>query len=178
MEFREKVKTFNDFLPQELFNAAYMFLQETQKWGFNRSKANDEFAFFGMHLDNVRLFCDDIYSLVRQKVGEEYKIYKILANAQSFSQDGKPHYDSDQTNTKTFIIYMNPQWDYMWGGETILFDRYREGEETNVLSDQTLHFYPLPNSAILFPSNMYHFGTGPKKTFSGFRLSIAYHLVV
>ena len=178
MEFKDKIKTFNDFLPKELFVSAYKFLQETPKWGFNRSRANDDFTFFGMYLDHAKLFCDEIFSLIKDEIGHEYKIHKILANAQSFSQDGHPHYDSAETNTTTFILYMSPEWDYTWGGETILFDRYREGDETIIVSNQMAHLYPMPNSAIMFPSNMYHFGTSPRKSFNGFRLSIAYHLTV
>ena len=162
-----------------MFSKAQEFLLQP-KWGLNTShpEYQSHKVFWGMQLGKEKFFNKDVFSIVKKLTNCNFKINKILANAQSTLQDGSPHIDSDVENHMTFILYANHTWDYQWGGQTIFFDRYRfrEKDEVVVNSEDIFYVNPIPNTAVFFPSNMIHYAVGPNRDFYGMRYTIAFHL--
>ena len=163
----------------DIFNKIPLFLNQP-RWNLNCSDFKDKNMkiFWGMLLNQEKFFYHEIFNIIKKKTNKNFEISKILANAQSTLQDGSPHYDSTNTNAWTFILYVNEKWDYQWGGQTILFDRYvNDKGSIDVTSELFETVYPIPNTAIFFPSNMIHYAMGPSRDFNGIRYSIAYHLI-
>ena len=181
-EFTDKILRFENVLNDKMFEKSRSFLSQP-KWNLNVSDPNYQShkVFWGMMLSDEKFFTQDVFKIVRKITKKNFEINKILANAQSALQDGSPHSDDIRPNAMTFILYANETWDYQWGGQTIFFDRYRidnDGESEIIKnSDNVYSIYPIPNTAVLFPSNMIHYGMGPNRDFYGIRYTIAYHLL-
>jgi hypothetical protein len=178
MEFIQKIKQYKDVLDTETFDILDRYLRQP-KWALSVSdpKYSPHKVFWGMRLDDEPFFNKKVFSIVEELTGKKFITTSILANAQSTLQDGAPHVDSESTDTYTFILYANKTWDYQWGGQTIFFDRYRYEDSEEVMnSDSVYSVYPIPNTAVFFPSNMVHFGSSPSRDFYEMRYTIAYHL--
>ena len=182
-EFRDKIVQYENVLTDKMFNEVRKHLGYP-RWGLNLSDPayQSHKIFWGMRLEKEKFFNDTIFKIVKKLTKTNFKIHKVLANAQSTLQDGSPHVDNHEKDTMTFILYANETWDYQWGGQTIFFDRYQEikdgKRETIVNSDDVYSIYPIPNTAVCFPSNMIHYAMGPNRDFYGIRYTVAYHLEI
>jgi 2OG-Fe(II) oxygenase superfamily len=186
MSFTEQIIQYKNVLPDEMLKEIPHILNQS-KWGLNSSDPNYQNyqvhkQFWGMRLDDDPFCNKKMFGIVKKLTKKKFTINQILANAQSSLQDGSPHADAANPKGRTFIFYANGQWDYQWGGQTIFFDRYaaetyNENREITVNSDETYSVYPIPNSAVFFPSNMIHYGQGPSRDFYGIRYTIAFHLI-
>jgi hypothetical protein len=177
MNFTSKIEIYNNFLPENLFDEIEPFLRNTPKWTINRSNTYDDGIFWGIDLSQETLFNDTIFNFAKKKLNRNIQFNRIFANGQSTLQDGNPHTDSLLSNAKTLIIYANKKWDYCWGGYTVFFDRYKiENNETLLMSEETHSVFPFPNTAVYFPSNMFHCGLSPLKKFNGIRFTLVYQV--
>ena len=177
MNFHDQIAQYEDFLPHEMFHEVQHRLLRPQ-WGVQKSR-NDYKAhkiFWVMNLLDDEFFCNDVFQLIKNKIGDHYKIVNVHANAQSFGLDGVPHVDFDDHGALSFLIYVNDSWDIQWGGETYFLDRFSiQGRETEI-SKKIHTILPVPNRAVCFPSNMFHFGSSPKRDFYGLRYTVRYIL--
>jgi len=184
MSLKDKIINYEKFLPDEMFDEIEPYLTRQSRWSINRSdpKYHSHKIFWGMRLEEEKLFSEDIFKLIEKKTQKRFEIIQILANAQSTLQDGSPHIDSVEPEARTFILYANRDWDYLWGGQTIFFDRHRvldkeKKQLTDVInSSEVLNIFPIPNTAVLFHSNILHYAAGPSRDFYGIQFSVAYHL--
>jgi hypothetical protein len=176
MNFYDQITQYENFLPHDMLHEATSYLQRPN-WGIQKSR-NDYKSyklFWVMNLLQDDFFTRDIFKLITDVIGDR-KLINVHANAQSFGQDGVPHVDFDTDEAQSFLIYLNDDWDIQWGGETYFLDRYSiNGIETQI-SNQLMSVLPVPNRAICFPSNMFHFGSSPKRDFYGIRYTIRYIL--
>jgi hypothetical protein len=182
IEFRNKIKQFKNVLSDDMFIKARSFLKES-KWNLNCSDPLylSHKTFWSMNLTSEKFFNHDVLEVVKNVCNKNFQIIKVIANAQSTLQDGSPHVDEIKSNAMTFILYANDVWDFQWGGQTIFFDRIRT--KTNDVdafisnSDDVFGIYPVPNTAVLFPSNIFHYGMGPNRDYYDVRYTIAFHLL-
>ena len=86
--------------------------------------------------------------IVKESIGEEYYPHNLYFNSYKYGDEIRTHVDRETStkNNKTLIIYCNKTWKRDWHGETLLYDG-------NILKGGNL---PMPNSAILFDSNIDH----------------------
>ena len=182
MSFTEQIIRYKNVLPDDMFKELPRVLSQP-KWGLNISDPayQSHKLFWGMILDDDPFFNKKMFGIIKKLTKKKFEINQILANGQSCLQDGIPHADNQDPRAKTFILYANEEWDYQWGGQTVFFDRYatktfNENRETIVNSDEIYNVYPIPNSAVFFPSNMIHYAQGPNRDFYGIRFTIAFHL--
>ena len=119
-----------------------------------------------------------IFNKIKSLIGKNFKIDRMYLNGQFYGMPGSPHCDSEQTNKFTFLIYVNPEWDFLWGGQTIFFDRYVDEKTSEVVinSPHVRSFFPKPKSALFFPSNIIHYAECPTKFCQEMRLTLAYKL--
>jgi len=183
MKFIDKIIRYENFLPQKIFDGIMPHLHE-RNWGlsYSHSQYQAHKVFWGMQLDINKFFNETIFEQIKETTKKKFKINQILANAQSALQDGSPHIDTENPKGITFIIYANTEWDYQWGGQTIFFDRYRIYNKLNnsfedIVNSSDVHtIFPVPNTAVYFPSNMYHYAMGPSRDYYGLRYTVAFHL--
>lgn len=137
------------------------------KWSFWHTSCQDSNNFFWiMDFNDSEFFTKELFSRVKELVGEEYYLNSVYANGQTFGLDGDFHIDDPDDNAYTFLYYPMNDWDLSWGGETVIIDE--SGESKNI--------YPKPNSSVVFPSNFGHCGKAPSKLFSDLRITIAFKL--
>jgi hypothetical protein len=105
---------------------------------------------------------------IEARSGKKFKILRIYANGQVYGQDGDFHQDDTGPNTWTFLIYMNivPANELEnWGGETQF--KMNDGLKIQL---------PVPNTGVLFRSNIFHKGMAPSNISSGLRVTVAWKL--
>lgn len=122
--------------------------------------------FWYMSLSNNDFFTGYFADKIKKILNRDFQIESLYANGQTFGLDSEWHIDSDKENRYTFLYYANPVWDLTWGGETLV--RNNDG--------QVCYIPPQPNSAIFFPSNLYHYGRSPTKICPYLRTTIAFKL--
>lgn len=75
------------------------------------------------------------------------EIIRAYFNGYTYGTDGYVHTDSDFSEDKTCVVYLNKEWRPDWAGETVFFD------EDNEIIRSVL---PKRGRAVVFPSNMLH----------------------
>jgi hypothetical protein len=73
---------------------------------------------------------------------------RAYVNAYTYGTDPAPHTDSIRNNEITYLLYLNNNWNPVWCGETVIFNKQR--------SDIEKAFIPKFNRFISFPSNHLH----------------------
>ena len=78
------------------------------------------------------------------------------------------HQDDEVTFSKniTIVYFVHPQWDFLWGGELLIFDKSKE----NVTGGT----FPIPNRAVVFPSYLPHRAVAVTRISPSMRISIAF----
>jgi len=135
------------------------------KYG-HKSNPNSIFCFWVMDLNNSIFFKKTLFKKIQEKIGYDYEIRRVYANGQTSEMNGDYHIDSNDSDYFTFLYYPMKEWNIEWEGPTIIID---SNQDKNF-------FYPIPNSALFFSSNLLHCGMGPSKKYKGLRVTIAYKL--
>ena len=172
----ESVQQYDDFLSDHLLDRVLKYIQR-DRWGIQSSLPNSSIKFLAMNLDDISLQ-EDIFNEIKKLIGDNYKIDRAHFNGQFYGMSGEPHADGNAKNKYTFLIYTNKEWDFLWGGQTIFFDRYMIGESEEIIinSSNFKSYYPKPKSALFFPSNLMHYAERPTKQCYEMRLTLAYKL--
>lgn len=130
--------------------------------------------FWTMELDSDSMFTGPLFDKIKKVTNRDYLLKRVYANGQTFGLDGSWHRDIitddlDMHETSfTFLYYINPEWDTIWGGETVF-----------AMEDQKLVSYlPTPNKAILFPAKLFHYAKSPSRDFYDLRMTLVYKLKV
>jgi hypothetical protein len=141
---------------------------ETPTWvpaGGSQNEPNSIVFWYKELIDNVffnEVFLRRIEFLTKKK----FVIDRLYANGQSHGQPGSLHIDSENEQSWTFLYYANPHWNINWGGSTIFYKNEKE-------YDQALF---IPNTGIIFKSNILHAGLEPTKSFNYVRMTVAFKL--
>ena len=104
---------------------------------------------------------------IMQLTEKKFVLDRLYANGQSHGQSGYLHIDSDQENYWTFLYYANPIWSVDWGGSTVFYKNEKEFD----------HAMFIPNSGIIFKSNLLHAGLEPTRNFNDVRMTVAFKLI-
>ena len=73
--------------------------------------------------------------------------------------------EEDDNYYKTFLFYVNDWWGWEWGGETIFVE------------DDKIHKeFPMPNTGLLFSSNIIHAGLEPTRHCRELRVTLAFKM--
>jgi hypothetical protein len=155
------------------------------KWSFDQRSTDDPASkpFWIMELNIEPFFTRKLFNLIKKKIGNNYELERVYANGQTFGLDGFPHMDTPNDDGYTFLVYMNREWDLLWGGDTVFINRYFDiNTNTEKYFDgesslRTKRITPTPNKALFFPGNLIHYAESPTRAFYGLRMSLAYKLV-
>lgn len=139
----------------------------SNNWGFKGGVAPKFLkTFWYMSLRDNDFFSVYFTSKIKQILKRDFVVESLYANGQTFGLDSEWHIDSAEENRHTFLYYANPVWDLIWGGETLI----------RTDGGQIRYIPPQPNSAIFFPSNLYHYGRGPTRDCPHLRTTVAFKL--
>jgi hypothetical protein len=158
---------YESILPLEDFHDEYMILKTGAGWRFcgNSNGNNEDTTFWFNDLSQKSYYTDFLFNRIQDITGEKYNLDRVYANGQTYGLCGNMHVDSDDPRTKTFIIYMNPVWNSIWGGATVF-------HKDNIIES----YIPTPNNGILFNSNIPHYGSDPTRHCKELRITVAYKL--
>ena len=107
-------------------------------------------------------------NLIKEKTGCQFNLIRVYANGQTHGLSGNWHQDEEVLSNKfkTFLYYVNPTWDPVWGANTVFTDPVH-GVYSQIFE---------PNTGLLFNSNIYHVGLEPTRHCRDLRVSIAFKL--
>ena len=95
-----------------------------------------------------------------------FSLEQVYANGHTYGCDGSIHVDAHDPNGHTLLLYVNPSWQYAWGGSTNF--HISEGEMFSV--------FPSGNKAVYFPGQIPHCASGTTRHFKFLRVTIAWKL--
>lgn len=161
-----EITTYTNVFCEQDCSKIWSFLRE-DNWCFGHtSNLKSSKKFWGMEFSKNLFFTEYLFDQIKKLIGDNnYIIERVYANGQTYGLDGEFHQDTSDDYGYTFLYYPMQEWRVEWGGCTLIHD----GE--NMKS-----YYPMPNTAIMFPGKLIHCGNGPTREFYDLRISIAYKL--
>jgi len=107
-------------------------------------------------VEGIHPIWNKIYEKVKELAGPNFIMWRYIINGQTWGQEGEAHTDfvGSTTNSETFILYLNEEWDPEWGGETIFYHPRTMDERGRVAVS--------PGKIISYDSRVKHRGSAPK----------------
>jgi len=125
----------------------------------------DNIPFWKLPLDDNPFFTQHMFNVIEQRTEMKFELLEVYCNGQTYAQDGHPHIDNVHGETHTFLYYANKDWNLTWGGQTVfLVDGKRIGID------------PYPNRAILFSTDLLHYGEAYNQFCRDLRMTVCYKL--
>ena len=125
----------------------------------------DNIPFWKLPLDHEPFFTQHMFNMIEQRTEIKFELLEVYCNGQCYGQDGHPHIDNVHGETHTFLYYANKDWNLTWGGQTVfLVDKKRIGVD------------PCPNRAILFSTDLMHYGEAYNQFCRDLRMTVCYKL--
>lgn len=126
---------------------------------------NHNIPFWKLPLDHEPFFTQHMFNMIEQRTEMKFELLEVYCNGQTYAQDGHPHIDNVHGETHTFLYYANKDWNLTWGGQTVfLVDKKRIGID------------PYPNRAILFSTDLMHYGEAYNQFCRDLRMTVCYKL--
>lgn len=161
----------NDFLELPDWQTAVSKTVQGKNWEFAGFSNNvqKEIKFWYMNLDQDEFFTKKFFASISKQFNRHYELDRVYANGQTYGLSGSLHQDviDADSSYKTFLYYPGPFWDVTYGGYTVFHDK------TN---DSIFSYYPTPNSAVMFDSNIWHAGLEPTRHCTDLRVTVAFKL--
>lgn len=161
----DNIQTYVDVFCQNDYNKVWSFLN-SNKWSFGHiSNQGSSKKFWSMNLNDNAFFTDHLFNRLKELIGDDYSLERVYANGQTYGLSGEFHQDCLDDYGYTLLYYPSKDWKTNWEGCTVILDG------SNLRS-----FYPHPNTAIMFPGKLLHYGSSPSREFYDLRITIAYKL--
>ncbi len=118
---------------------------------------------------------DKLEALDPRVKGYNFKSLDVVAGGKTFGLDGNIHVDrefefnSNGDGYMTMCYFPNKEWSPEWGGELQFFDN-----QGNIIAS----YYPMPNTCIVFDSNIPHRGLAPNRNCTELRKYISFKTFV
>lgn len=161
------ITQFNNVFEMEDIHKIWHYLKQS-KWRFgNTSLPKSNKQFWIMELNEFDFFTKILYSKIKKIIGEDYYLETVYANGHTYGMEGEFHVDSPNPNGYTFLYYPHLKWKKSWNGCTTILE---DNETVKVI-------YPSPNTAVIFPSLLWHRGESPSRDFFDLRVTIAFKLI-
>lgn len=96
--------------------------------------------------------CDITNDLLKNE--PNMRLNRVVINGQTQHMHSAIHRDSLNPDSRTYLLYLNPQWNEIWGGHTLFFGTDKQPAHTESI-------LPSPGTMVVYPGNVYHQGLGP-----------------
>tara|TARA_B110000285_G_C14939559_1_gene521327 strand:+ start:255 stop:758 length:504 start_codon:yes stop_codon:yes gene_type:complete len=164
----ESIKVIDDILPDNLLKNA-MSMLENLPWYYGHRSRPGDIKFWISVLDDRPFFTNTIYEMIKPHLNGNFKLVTVYANGQTYGLDGAYHFDSEDDDTYTFLLYLNDinRDNVEKIGGHILF---KEGDTIKSIE-------PILNRGVFFRSTVRHRGLAPSRLSNILRTSIAFKLL-
>jgi hypothetical protein len=171
----DDVKEYFDFFDQEDFEEIQGKTGYGSRWTFGHTslgKGHPEYhtntPFWKIDFAEDPFVCDHLLNKIQKKLNTRFRLQHAYANGHTFGQDGSIHVDAQTDNGRTLLLYVNPKWHPMLGGETNFY-----------INDGGVHgVFPKENKAVLFPGKIPHCAAPCTRHFKGLRVTVAWKLFI
>lgn len=171
------IKKFHNILDSQEFYECSELLKRP-KW--ERTTTNPEIGeclLWRMNLMSDDFFRVRIFSKIENLLEKKLSIVDLYANGSTTSMGSFPHIDAIENNVMVFLLYVNSDWKVEWGGQTVFLNRFFDcTKKVEIGNNETISFYPNPNSALYFPGNIVHMSEPPTREFRGLRQTVAFRV--
>lgn len=138
------------------------------RFGF-KSDVNEEvqnnIPFWKLPLDDQTFFTSHLFDILEERTDKDFELLEVYCNGQTYGQDGYPHLDNVHGETHTFLYYANQDWNLTWGGQTVF-----------LVNGNRIGIDPRPNTAILFTTDLIHYGEAYNQFCRDLRMTVCYKL--
>jgi hypothetical protein len=161
-----EIRRFTNVLSVLDFKKTQEFIDQGTWMTGGNSGTGSLVKFLYMDLIHNEFFSKYLKNKINRLVGYDNTLDRVYANGQYYGLDGSFHQDSKEPGTWTFLLYMTE----------IEQDQLDEFHGTTEIkrNDRLVSFQPETNSAIHFPSQVWHRGRGPSRFFPGLRITVAW----
>ena len=137
MEYPNEIQVYDELIPEDMLHdildliklKGFQYGWKSNK-NFTLSHWNLGFTKTGYSSKNREDVKDELPFVVRRLwdwiqpfvFGDNPILLRAYCNAHTYGTEGYIHTDSDITDDRTAIIYLNTSWKANWAGETVLFD--------------------------------------------------------
>ena len=160
---------YNDIFEPVLADKIHKDLAFSSRWSFtgttDNKSSSDILKFWYNDLNKVSLYTKYFFSKIQNITCKSFLLKTVYANGQTYGLNSHWHVDSNEENDYTFLYYVNHYWNPLWGGNTLF--TYQDKIHTSEF---------IPNSAILFKSNIPHIGMEPTRSCRELRITVAFKL--
>jgi len=161
-----ELQRFTNVLSVLDFKKAQEFIEKGTWTTKGSSGKGSPVNFLFMNLEDNKFFSEYLRDAILLITGRQAKLDRVYANGQYAGLDGSFHQDNAREGTWTFLLYLTDiepgQLDEFHGTTEIKRD------------DRIVAFQPETNSAILFPSHVWHRGRGPSRFIPDLRVTVAW----
>jgi hypothetical protein len=165
-ERTHEIQRFTNVLSVLDFKKAQEFIDKGTWTTGGSSGIGTPVKFLYMNLAENKFFSEYLRDKILALTGKQSTLKRVYANGQYNGLDGSFHQDSTRDGTWTFLLYLTEI-------EQSQLDEFH-GTTDVKRGDQIFSFQPETNSAILFPSQLWHRGRSPSRFFPGLRITVAW----
>jgi len=165
------IEIFNNLLQTpELINQCDSILRGFGwKFGFKSDVGDESYQynipFWKLPLDEEPFFTSVLFDILKERTYKDFELLEVYCNGQTYGQDGHPHIDNVHGETHTFLYYANKDWNLTWGGQTVF-----------LVNDNRIGIDPRPNTAVLFTTDLMHYGEAYNQFCRDLRMTVCYKL--
>jgi 2OG-Fe(II) oxygenase superfamily len=161
-----EIRRFTNVLSVIDFKKAQEFIDKGTWTTRGTSGVESPVNFLYMNLIDNKFFSEYLRDRILALTGRQSTLDRVYANGQYHGLDGSFHQDNKQKGTWTFLLYLTDI-------EPSQLDEFHGTTEIK-REDRIVGFQPETNSAILFPSQLWHRGRAPSRFFPGLRITLAW----
>lgn len=166
----KKLFIIDDFVDQE---SIQKFYNSTKELPFRRQEKDfdsDEFPIFSVDFiarefenkHDIGIKSRELLNTL--DINRKLSLYRSYVNMSHYGDMEYPHRDCGEDEEGiTVLYYINDNWDYTWGGETLFYSN----------RDSRIAVLPKPGRFLIFPGNLEHKGSPPSRTCNISRLTLA-----
>jgi hypothetical protein len=169
MDKLKKINIFDSFLT----NSEYKEVTEKVNnltWTYGHTSTSDVNAlpFWNSSLNDDPYFAEYLFNIIKKTVKEPLILERVYCNGLTYGQNGTYHTDSNDPNSRTFMIYVHdiPPEDYDIA-DGYLYFKFSE-------LDYNILYEPIKNRGIYFPGNYVHKANGFSRFIKTMRRSVVW----
>lgn len=179
----DEIMVLDDFLPPDLYqNLEWSVANETLSYGIRSNSRTDPHGHWSRrfvtaghsNLADVAYLLEGVeefaalhaaWNFIQRTRLNDNVLLRCYLNGYTYGTDGYFHSDSSRPDEQTLIVFMNPEWDPDWAGETVFLDERR---------DIIRSVLPRRNRAVIFPSRLLHAGRGVSRKCVALRQTLVF----
>jgi hypothetical protein len=183
-----ELKVIDDLVPMELVERLWKYAHDEASWAYKGFGAAadplttwvvdimnyfdtlnaDERAQRWQSLATSMPYLHRIWALVSNAVPGTYALSRVFLNGHTFGLGDGIHDDGGE-DAYTFLVYITPDWEPAWSGETMFY--------TEATDDIVAAVLPKPGRLVFFDARIPHAGRAPARLCTDLRITLAFQTI-